>query len=114
MAHDGDGLPDLAAVRDILQVPVDALSDQDLAREWAAARTAQRAACLPTLAGVADGDWPAALVLGLLRRCAKTIAARNLPLGYLGDSSEAGPVRLSGYDAVLDMHEGPWRKVVAA
>lgn len=106
-----NGMPDLATVRLWLDLSTEQLSDDDLARLWAAARTAQANAC--ELDGLTDEDYPAALVLALLRRTARSLAAEDLPLGYYGDG-EFGPSRLLNYDAVIEELEGTWRKVVSA
>lgn len=106
-----NGMPDLATVRAWLDLPAEQLSDVDLSRLWESARTAQINAC--QLDGITDEDYPAALVLALLRRVSRSLAAEDLPLGYLGDG-EFGPSRLLNYDAVIEELEGPWRKVVVA
>lgn len=106
-----NGMPDLATVRAWLDLSTDQLSDVDLSRLWESARTAQNNAC--TVDALAYADYPAALVLALLRRVSRSLAAEDLPLGYLGDG-EFGPSRLLNYDAVIEELEGPWRKVVVA
>jgi hypothetical protein len=47
----------------------------------------------------------------LLRRVARAVEAKGLPLGVIGDGGEFGPVRLA-YDSELSRLEGPWRKFV--
>ncbi len=61
-----------------------------------------------------DGARPPALVQALYRRCAREVSARSLPLGYLSDTSEYGPVKLASYDAEIERLEGPYRKVPVA
>lgn len=105
------GMPTLDQVRAWLDLSADQLSDGDLARLWEAAQAAQNNACRAL--DVAPEEYPGALVLALLRRVSRSLAAEDLPLGYLGDG-EFGPSRLLNYDAVIEELEGPWRKVVTA
>lgn len=77
------------------------------------------------LQGIADGEQSAqmrmcrvagdtldpALRAAFMRRCARAIAARGVPLGMVGDA-EYGPARLPSFDAEIERLEGPWRKVV--
>lgn len=57
-----------------------------------------------------DVDQPA-LDQGLLRRVARAVEARNIPLGVIGDGGEFGPVALTS-DSELYRIEGPYRKFV--
>lgn len=109
----GDGMPTLGEVRDYLDLPETVLPTNELARLWQAARTHQLAVVRPEVAEIPEGEWPAALVQALLRRVQRSVAAKSLPLGYLGDTSEA-PARLLNYDAVIGELEGPWARVVVA
>jgi hypothetical protein len=59
-----------------------------------------------------DADQPA-LDEALLRRVARAVEAKGLPLGVIGDGGEFGPVRLAS-DSELFRLEGPWRKFVFA
>lgn len=105
------GMPTIDQVRAWLDLSESQVSNADLARLWDAARAAQTNACRAL--DIADEEWPGALVLALLRRVSRSLAAEDLPLGYLGDG-EFGPSRLLNYDAVIEELEGPWRKVVTA
>lgn len=52
------------------------------------------------------------LYQAVLRRCARHIAARGLPLGMTSGESEYGPARLATFDAEVERLEGPNRIVV--
>jgi hypothetical protein len=52
------------------------------------------------------------LYQAVLRRCARELAARGLPLGLTSGESEYGPARLSTFDAEVERLEGPLRIVV--
>jgi hypothetical protein len=57
-----------------------------------------------------DLDQPA-LDEALLRRIARAVEAKGLPLGVISDGGEFGPVRLVS-DSELGRLEGPYRKFV--
>lgn len=76
------------------------------------AETALQAARCTVPAG--EAPLPAALVQALYRRCAREVAARSLPLGYLSDTNEYGPVRLASYDAEIERLEGPFIAIAVA
>lgn len=105
---------DLATVREYVQVPATALSDEDLQRMLDACSDDQEQRCAWDDA-TGTGDRPATLEQALLRRVQREIAARNLPLGMVGlDASEYGPERLPYFDALVEEHERAYRRVVIA
>lgn len=54
---------------------------------------------------------PEALHLALLRRCARSLAARGVALGVVGAESEYGSTSLPRYDAEIERLERPYRVV---
>lgn len=52
------------------------------------------------------------LYQAMLRRCARELAARGLPLGLMSGESEYGPARIPSFDAEIERLEGPSRIVV--
>lgn len=111
-------IPDLTTVRAYVKVPATSLSDEDLERMRAAALEDQTARCrwpgLESSPPDPDTGYPEALAQALLRRVQREIAARNLPLGVVGLEAEYGPTRIPAYDALVEMHEHPFRRVVLA
>lgn len=109
-------IPDLATVRAYVKVPATSLSDEDLERMRVAGLESQAARCVWTgPAGENDpAAYPDALAQALLRRIQREIAARNLPLGVVGLEAEYGPTRIPGFDALVEMHEAAFRRVVLA
>jgi hypothetical protein len=102
---------DLALVREYVQVPATALSDEDLQRMIDASSDDQAQRC--AWPDEPDGARPATLDQALLRRVQREIAARNLPLGMVGlDASEYGPERLPYFDALVEEHERAYRRQV--
>jgi hypothetical protein len=86
-------------VRTRLGVPVETVPDDELA---------------DVLAGEIDGQdedcrtepYPASLRLALFRRCARSLAAKGVPLGILMD--EFGSTSLRANDAEIFRLEGKW------
>lgn len=112
-------LPDLAAVREWVKIPVTFIPDVDLTRMYGAAKGKVASACrVPVDAeGAPDfdsEDWPDELIESILRRIQRSIAAKNLPLGYIDQSGEYGPARIPQYDVLIEELEGHLRKVVFA
>lgn len=60
------------------------------------------------------GDYPttmpSSLAQALMRRCARELAARGVPLGVTG-ADEYGPVVLPTYDTEIERLEAPWRDI---
>lgn len=103
--------PTLAQVRAWITVPVTILDDQALQQVYDAETAKQAAVC--TIPEDPDA-FPAPLAQALYRRVARECAARNLPLGIMGDGVEYAPARLSRFDAQVESHEGPYRVMVVA
>ena len=57
---------------------------------------------------------PEALHLALLRRVARSLAARGVALGVVGAESEYGSTSLPRYDAEIERLERPYRVVAIA
>lgn len=108
----------LATARAYLKVPATLLTDTDLTRMLDACTADQGTRCAVPVAG--EPPTPvagavAALDQALLRRVQREVAARTLPLGMVGlDSAEYGPERLPYFDALIEEHERPYRRVVLA
>ena len=93
-------LPDIPEVREWCGVSVAACSDALLADVMAAEAENQRKACR-----IADPlDRPADLCQAFLRRVARSLAARGVPLGLT--SGEQGQLRLTTFDGEIERLEG--------
>lgn len=80
-------------------------TDEELASALAAETGAQFDVCrIP-------GVYPIALREALLRRCARNLALRGLPLAVLRGDSESGDTVLPGSDPEVRRLEKPWRKI---
>ena len=106
IAHPEPPYPDADAVRQFTGVTANALADDDLALIMDGEQDSQRKLCRVTGATLAP-----ALAAGFMRRCARAIAARGIPLGMVGDA-EFGPTRLPMVDAEIERLEGPYRRLV--
>lgn len=101
------GLPDLDATKVYLQVePGDESQDVEIADALAAETDAQRRVCRVPAA------YPADLRQALLRRVARNLALRGLPLMVLRGDAETGSTIPPGRDAEVRRLEAPWRKLV--
>lgn len=103
------GYPDLADIRAWVLVPATVVDDAALTRVAGAEQSAQSALCSAGDPGV---DLPDALYQALLRRIARHLAAKSVPLGLLGVDSEFGTARLSKWDSEVERLEGPYRAMV--
>lgn len=102
--------PDIAAVRAWIRVPLTSIDDEQLGDVLAAETAAQNALC--DTGDVEDADaYPAPLRVALLRRCARHVAARGVPLGLL-DAGELGAARLTRWDPEIERLEAPHRRQV--
>jgi hypothetical protein len=105
-------LPDVTTVRGWANVTAQSLTDEQIEQIIDAEAALQGAVCRYASA---NGDMPAALAQALLRRCAREISARQLPLGLTADTSgEYAPVRLPNFDAEINRLEAPYRIVAVA
>lgn len=109
-----DGVPDLAEVRDWIKVPVAQLSDEQLQQVIDSELTIQ--ARINEVPEEAPGAvYPPPLAQALLRRCARQVAAKAVPLGMVGaDATEYGPVSLPGWDAEIARLEASYRLAVVS
>jgi hypothetical protein len=98
--------PDLAAVRAWTGVPATAMPDDVLQNVCDAESAAQGEVC--TIGDTLSAD----LSQAFLRRVARHVAARGVPLGLLNVDAEFGSSRLSKWDAEVERLEAPHRMVV--
>lgn len=109
--------PSVAEVRSWLGVSLESFSDEELATVLAAERGAQWRVCvwrpMPPNVEPLPEMLPAAIYQALLRRCARAVAAKNLPLGLAG-TDEFGLSRLPRYDAEIERLEATYRRIVFA
>lgn len=100
----------VAAVRAWVRVPATVVSDEQLGRVIGGELLLQAQACSVPPPGA---PYPAHLAQALYRRVARVLAARQVPLGLIGDpASEAGAQRLAMFDAEVERLEGGTRRVV--
>lgn len=99
--------PTLDDVRTWTQVPASAVDDASLQHVLNAESDLQAAQCDVT----SDSD---ALYQALLRRCARHLAARGVPLGITGDSELGAQQQLQTWDAEVQRLERPYRLQVLA
>lgn len=103
--------PTVDEVRAWCQVATTVVSDESLALvmdaeiELQSARVARR-----LLPETYPTDMPSSLYQALLRRVARQLAARGVPLGVTG-ADEYGPVVLPSYDTEIERLEAPWRSI---
>lgn len=104
------GLPDVTEVRLWCRAAPTSITDAQLAQVIDAEAINQSLVCRVP---VAPDEYPSDLAQALLRRVARALSARGVPLGLVGDpASEAGQLRLGQFDAEVERHEGPRRLVV--
>jgi hypothetical protein len=113
-------LPDLAAVRAWIDTPPSEIGDDLLQGILDAEISTQLAyVVLPDWAD--ETEYPVPLAQALLRRCARAVAARGLPLGSLpiqmtGSGAEfaATAQLVPRLDVEIERYEAPFRPVVIA
>lgn len=110
-------LPSLQDARAWVKVPDTVVDNGELQQMLDAAteHVVKRCRGPVTADGIPDlgsTAWPTGLRQAVLRRIQRTIASKNLPLGFLDSSSEYGPARIPLYDALIEQDEGPYRKAV--
>ena len=110
------GVPDLPQVRAWIQVPATAVSDVDLQQILDAELAIVARICrLPEDVEGEEATYPPALARSVLRRCQRQVAARNVPLGVLGqDGPEFGPLTVPSWDAEIRRLEASYRIPVIA
>lgn len=105
----GSGYPTLADIRAWISVPATVLDDNALGWVAGAEQAAQASTC-GTLPDPITDD----LHQAFMRRVARHVAARGVPLGLIGLDSEYGASRLVRWDAEVDRLEAPHVSVVVA
>jgi hypothetical protein len=111
------GVPTLAGVREWLKVPASQLGDEDLQQILDAELAIVARTCrLPVeVEGEPEATYPPALARSVLRRCQRQVAARNVPLGVMGqEGAEFGPLRVPSWDAEIRRLEASYRIPVIA
>lgn len=101
------GYPDLATVRSWVQVAATAVDDPALEKVCGAEQSAQGSLC-----HVDAGALDDALYQAFLRRVARHLATRGIPLGLIGVDAEYGASRLSRWDSEVERLEAPHRAMV--
>ena len=102
-------VPDVAAVRLWASVTAQSLTDEQLQQILLAELDLQAQCCVKV------DVYPSALAQALLRRCARDISARQLPVGLSADTSgEYAPVRLPSFDVEIERLEAPYRVIAVA
>lgn len=99
------GPPDLDQVRKWTAVSGNSITDEELQIVIDAEVVGQAEVCRVEV-------YNAALYQAVLRRCARELAARGVPLGMTSGESEYGPARLATFDAEVERLEGPFRIAV--
>lgn len=103
---DATGMPTVAQAKVYLKIdPGNTARDQDIQDALTAEAGAQRDVCRVPAA------YPPALREALLRRVARNLALRLLPLAVLRGDGEAGDTILPGRDPEVKRLEAPHRKV---
>ena len=103
-------VPSIAEVRAWSNVTAQSVSDVQLTQILDAETALQGASCV-----WAEGEYPSALAQAVLRRCAREIGSRQLPLGLSSDTGgEYAPVRLPSYDVEIERLEAPYRVIAIA
>lgn len=113
------GVPDVAEVRDWCGVTTSTITDEDLSKIREAELAVQSRLLDipddPDPATGAEATYPAPLVTALLRRCQRAVAAKQVPLGMVGDSAgEYGATYLRSWDPEIERLENPYRLPVIA
>ena len=101
--------PTVTDVRAWTSVTVQSLSDAQVQQILDTENALQAAACKW------GDEYPPNLAQAILRRCAREIAGRQLPLGLTADTTgEYAPVRLPAYDVEIERLEAPFRVIAVA
>lgn len=101
--------PTVAEVRAWCGVAVNVLADEALTIVIDA-ETELQAARVCGLPDTYPAELPSSLYQALMRRIARQLAARGVPLGVTG-ADEYGPVVLPSYDTEIERLEAPWRSI---
>ena len=103
------GYPPLADIRAWIQVPATVLTDAQLEKVAGAEQDQQARYCTWD-----EAELPDSLSQAFLRRVARHVAARGVPLGLIGLDAEYGTSRLVRWDAEVDRLEAPHIVVVVS
>lgn len=103
----GAGYPDLDTLRIELGVPVTLMPDETLD---SIAESEQDGTNTNYEWKPVGGPLPAKLYQVFVRSCARSIAARGVPLGMVGTDSEFGVARLTTRDSEIVRIGGQYRK----
>lgn len=98
-------LPTVPEVREYLGSSADQWTEPELAGALAAETAAQARVCR------VGAPYPADLSEALMRRVARNLALRSLPLAVLQGDAETGNTMLPGRDPEVRRFEAPYRKV---
>jgi hypothetical protein len=104
--------PTLAEVRDWCKVSAGAITDVQLGHILGAEIEQQGEVCDVAPDPTGQGLIPEWSYQALLRRCARQMAARGIPLGVSSDS-EHGSSSLPAFDGEISRIEGPYRLMAA-
>jgi hypothetical protein len=97
--------PNLGQVRKWTGVSANSITDDELQIVIEAEVYGQRQVCRVD-------PYNSTLYQAVLRRCARELAARGVPLGVMSGEAEYGNARLATFDAEIERLEGPFRIVV--
>lgn len=98
----GNGYPTLSEIRSWIGVPATVMDDAAMGWVADAEQAAQAATCDPI-----PEPLPGDLHQSFMRRVARHVAARGVPLGLIGLDNEYGASRLVRWDAEVDRLEAP-------
>ena len=114
MTYDASGgYPTLAEVRAWIQVPATVLADAELEQIAGAEQRAQSFLDWGSTPDV-PVDIPDDVYQAFLRRVARHVAAKGIPLGILAADAEWGTVRLARWDNEVVRLEAPYVMQVIA
>lgn len=110
-------VPTLSEVRSWIGVPTMEISDDQLALVLSGEVELQNLACPFGREDVPTGEVPEPLAQAILRRCARAVAAKGLPLGSLPSAASGqgaefglpGTMILPRLDAEIERYEAPFR-----
>lgn len=109
----GGGYPDLATIRAWVAVPATLITDEQLGF---VAGAEQRAQSFLDWGSTVEApvDIPDDVYQAFLRRVARHLATKGIPLGILAADAEFGTVRISRWDAEIERFEAPYTVPVIA
>lgn len=104
-------MPDITEIREWMDVAEGQLSDPQLSRIISAEIEDQASSCRVPLNAE---DYPDALAMALLRRCARAAAARGIALGVINNSTEGAfpSAKIAVWDAEIQRYESKYPRLV--